>query len=68
VHYDRYRRALVAWWFRAVLIVLVVAITLALIARASSVHVSQFDQVLAVALPFVAIVVLAALLAQTEAD
>jgi high-affinity Fe2+/Pb2+ permease len=67
VHYDRYRRTLVAGGARLVLLTLLALIVGWLIYRAGGPSpLSDFDRLLALALPFLAVLVLALHLTQVE--
>jgi len=69
VHYDKYRRGLVPWWARLALLGVVALLTGWLVYRAGNPGpLSDLDRLLALALPFVAVVVLGLHLAQVDDD
>ena len=67
MHYDKYRRALVSGWVRLGFLALVALLTGWLVFRAGSPGpLSDLDRLLALSLPFIAVVVLGLHLAQVD--
>ena len=69
MHYDKYRRGLLPWWAKLALLAVVGLLIAWLLFRAGSPgQLTDLDRLAALALPFVAVVVLGLHLAQVERD